>query len=215
MVRVIFEDNHLLVLSKPAGLLTQSSGTEDENLQAQGKLWLKEKYHKPGLVFLEPIHRLDKAASGLVIFAKTSKALSRLTEEVRKRAVKKIYLAVVSRAPVPDSGTLTHYLVHDDYRARVVDKNASQAKLAILNYKILKQVKAGILLEIELITGRYHQIRAQLAKIGSPIVGDKKYGSVESWVGSGIALQHVHFEIVHPITKELLVFEDLSFLQNS
>lgn len=208
MIDVIFEDNHLLVLNKPAGLLTQDSGTGKANLQDAVKKWLKQKYQKPGLVYLEPIHRLDGAASGLVVFAKTSKALSRLNESMRQRDLQKKYFALVSKGSrLEIEGHLKHYLIHDDHRARIVDKTKPQAKIAELHYKVVKEVPEGVLLEIELITGRYHQIRVQLTAIGSPILGDKKYGSTADWEGEGIALHHYQFEIEHPIKKEKCLFQ--------
>jgi len=207
MIDVVFEDNHLLVLNKPPGLLTQPSGTSRESLEEKAKNWLKDKYNKPGNVFLEAIHRLDKAASGIVVFAKTSKALSRLTAEVRNRNVKKIYHVLVGKHPPKNFGVLEHYLVHDNFRATVVDKEVSGAKPAKLHYKVIIERPEQILLEVELITGRYHQIRAQLASVGSPILGDTKYGSKDAWNFPGIALHHFHFEIPHPVTKEMLSFE--------
>lgn len=206
--RVLFEDNHVLALSKPAGLLTQPTKEEPESLQGLAKEWLKEKYKKPGNVYLEPIHRLDKSASGIVIFAKTSKALSRLVEAMRQKATKKIYWAVVETVPQEPEGDLHHALLHGDHVARVVSSNTPGAKMAHLHYKTLKSAPERALLEIELFTGRYHQIRIQLASIGCPILGDLKYGSKKRWKKAGIALHHTHFEIMHPITKETLVIDD-------
>jgi len=207
MLDVLFEDNHMLVLNKPSGLLTQPSGTAGLSLETLAKEWLKKKYQKQGSVFLEAIHRLDKSASGIVVFAKTSKALSRLTEEIRKKRTKKFYRALVKQAPIPSQGELKSYLLHEPYRARVANKCAPGAKAAEMRYRILRQQGGQTLLEVELITGRYHQIRAQLASIGSPILGDRKYGSVVGWSSTGIALHHFHFEILHPITKKLMTFE--------
>jgi 23S rRNA pseudouridine1911/1915/1917 synthase len=206
MIDIVFEDNHLLVLNKPSGLLTQPSGTDKKSLEELAKVWLKQKYEKPGNVFLEAIHRLDRAASGIVVFAKTSKALSRLMSEIRNKNVKKIYHALVKKAPPEKEGILEHYLIHDDYRATVVKKDHKEAKQCRLYYKVIKENSFGFLLEIDLETGRYHQIRAQLAAIGCPVAGDQKYGSKESWKGAGIALHHRYFEIPHPITKEMLSF---------
>lgn len=207
MIDVIYEDNHLLVLNKPSGLLTQPSGTSGENLQDNAKLWLKKTYQKPGNVFLEPIHRLDKAASGIVVFAKTSKALSRLTAEIRNKGVKKIYHALVEKLPPENAGFLEHYLIHDDFCAKVVKNGTTQAKHAKLHYEVLKTNNRKILIEVELLTGRYHQIRVQLAEAGSSILGDTKYGSKTPWNYPGIALHHYHFEIMHPVTKERLIFK--------
>lgn len=199
MIDIIYEDNHLLVLNKPAGLLTQPSGTDQPSLEAQAKAYIKEKYHKPGNVYLEAVHRIDKQVSGLVVFAKTSKALSRLNETVRSKSMRKVYWALLDLPPNPSEDTLKHYLVHDEHRARV----SPEGKLSVLHYKTL----ANGIVEIDLETGRYHQIRVQLAEIGCPIAGDVKYGSRKKFEGSGIALHHRLLELKHPTTGELLVLE--------
>ena len=188
----LFEDNHLLIVNKPPGLLTQPSGTDQDSLEASWKQWIKEKYHKPGNVFLEAIHRLDKPVSGIVVFAKTSKALSRLNQAERK----KVYTALLEKEPDPKEGTLKHHLVHDDFHARV----DPSGKLAVLHYKVIGTKRV----EIELETGRYHQIRAQFAAIGCPIVGDKRYGSPTVVAGGGIYLHHSLVELQHPVTGEKL-----------
>lgn len=199
-VKVLFEDNHLLVLNKPAGLLTQPSGTEQDSLETQAKKYIKEKYGKTGNVFLHAVHRLDKVVSGIVVFCKTSKALSRMNEEIRSKHAKKIYWAVVDKEPKETEGILEHYLVHDEFQARVSD----DGKLARLKYKVIEY----LLLEIELETGRYHQIRAQLSAAGIPIRGDVKYGSKTVFGdGRGIGLHHKHMEFEHPVTKEKVVVE--------
>ncbi len=205
-LKVIYEDNHLLVLDKPAGLLTQPSGTDRDSLEDQAKAWLKQKYEKPGLVYLHAIHRLDKAAAGLVLFAKTSKALERLSKALREHKVKKIYRARVERAPSVKEGTLEHYLLHDDHFAKAVTQGTAGAKLSRLHYKMIEEGKYP-LLEIDLETGRYHQIRAQLSAIGCPILGDEKYGSSVRRHLPGIELTHCRMEIMHPVTGELLVFD--------
>ncbi|MBY0529533.1 MAG: RNA pseudouridine synthase [Rhabdochlamydiaceae bacterium] len=199
---VIFVDNHLLVVNKPAALATQPHGPGVENLTDQAKAWVKRTYAKPGNVFLEPIHRLDKPVSGLVLFARTSKALSRLQEKMRARAFVKTYYALVDPMPKNLSGHLEHYLVHDEYRARVVTASHPQGKRARLSYKVIEDA----LLEIDLETGRYHQIRAQFAQEGCPIIGDVKYGSTTSWKKAGIALHHGKLSAPHPITQEHLLF---------
>jgi 23S rRNA pseudouridine1911/1915/1917 synthase len=204
MIEILFEDNHLLVVNKPAGLLTQPSGTDQDSLEAQAKAYLKEKYNKPGNVFLEAVHRLDKPVSGIVIFAKTSKALSRLNESLRSKQAKKIYRAWVEGIPKQKEATLEHYLQHGDFVASVVSKEHPEAKLARLSYKMLESKENSSLLEITLETGRYHQIRAQLAAIGHPILGDTKYGSKTT--AQEIALTHVRLEIEHPVTKEKMLF---------
>lgn len=166
---IVFEDNHLFVLNKPAGLLTQPSGTEQDSLEQQAKAWLKEAYQKPGNVFLEAVHRLDKPVSGLVVFGKTSKALSRLNTAIRAKQTKKFYYAWVDRPPPSLAGMLENFLIHDDFHAQVVSSSHPQGKLARLSYRLVESRGAGALLEIDLLeTGRYHQIRVQLATIRLP-----------------------------------------------
>lgn len=191
----LYEDNHILIVNKPAGLLTQPSGTTQDSLEARWKQWLKVKYNKPGNVFLEAIHRLDKPVSGIVVFAKTSKALSRLKGAERK----KIYVAQLESDPQEKEQTLKHHLVHDDYHARV----DPTGKLSILHYRVVGDKRV----EIELETGRYHQIRAQFAAIGCPIVGDMRYGSKTRLAGEAILLHHSQVELQHPVTGELLRVE--------
>lgn len=202
----IYEDNHLLVLNKPAGLLTQPSGTDQDNLEQQAKEWIKKKCQKPGNVFLEAIHRLDKSVSGLVLFGKTSKAVSRLNQSMRDKQTKKVYWAWVE-GDVGQDGILEDLVIHDDYQAKIVPESHPQAKLARLHYHILEKKLDRTLVEIDLETGRYHQIRVQFASRGHPIRGDRKYGSVQSFAPHQIALHHKRLEIPHPITKEWLIFE--------
>ncbi len=195
-MKPIFSDNHLLIVEKPPNIATQP------DLEEQAKAWVKQKYAKPGNVFLEPVHRLDKPASGLVLFARTSKALSRLHAQMRHRKIAKTYYALVSPLPSVPEGDLEHDLVHEDFRARIADRSDPRAKQALLHYRLLN---AEGLLEIALYTGRYHQIRAQLASIGAPIRGDRKYGSKAAWK-EGIALHHARMEFAHPITGLPLIF---------
>ena len=205
---IVFEDNHLLVVNKPAGLLTQPSGTEQDNLEGRCKAWLKEKYKKPGHVFLEAVHRLDKPVSGLVVFAKTSKALSRLNSSQREKKSFKYYLTLLEKIPEPIEGTLKDYLVHDEYKATLSSQNNPNAKLCVLHYKFIKKLKDFALIEVQLETGRYHQIRAQLAARGTPIVGDVKYGSrLSTPLEEGIPLHHHQLIIPHPVTGENLTFK--------
>lgn len=203
----LFEDNHLLVLNKPAGLLTQPSGTEQDSLEQQAKAWLKAVYQKPGNVFLEAVHRLDKPVSGIVVFGKTSKALTRLNASMREKQVRKIYWAWVEGSLSGDEGELEHFLIHDDFHAQVVDANHPQGKMARLTYSVLQRKKERTLLEIELATGRYHQIRLQLAALGHPIWGDRKYGGQSKYEPDAIALHHQRLQIPHPISQILLTFE--------
>lgn len=206
-MEVLFEDNHLLLLNKPAGLLTQPSGTAEESLEQQAKQWLKEVYCKPGGVFLEAVHRLDRPVSGIVLFAKTQKALSRLNESMRQRDVQKVYLCWVEGIPSPEEGHLTHYLLHGSHRAHLVPPNHPGGKQAVLRYRIVNYKGADALLEIHLETGRYHQIRAQLAAIGHPISGDVTYGAQQPDKGGTILLHHFRFSFPHPISKCLVCVE--------
>lgn len=207
MLIPLFEDNHLLVLNKPPGILTQPSGTEQASLEQQAKDWLKEVYGKPGNVFLEAVHRLDKPVSGIVVFAKTSKALSRLNLSMRTKQVRKIYWGWIEGVLVKQEGHLEHYLLHDDFQAKIVDAQHPQGKIAHLNYKVLERKKDRTLVEIELITGRYHQIRLQFAALGHPILGDRKYGGQMSYYPERIALHHRLLQLTHPISQNVLTFE--------
>lgn len=204
MVKVLFEDNHLLVLEKPAGLLTIAGGSEDDNLQDQGKAYLKESKNKPGNVFLEPVHRIDRPVSGIVLFAKTSKALSRLMAAMREGKYEKIYVAKVEGKFDQPEGRLIHYLTHDEYHAQVVGKTHPQGKESRLSYRVVENGELS-LVEIVLETGRYHQIRAQMAAIGHPIIGDTRYGSKTPL--SRILLHHSRLSFVHPVTQNPVVVE--------
>ncbi len=201
-MQTIYVDNHLCIICKPEGVPTQPVRPQVQNAVDWAKAWIKRTYRKPGRVYLEPIHRLDQPVSGLVLLARTSKALSRLQEMMRNQQIKKEYYAWVER-PLPEaSGVLEHYLFHDDHRAQVVSSTDPRGKKAVLSYQTLKVHEGRALLEIRLETGRYHQIRAQLSAMGSPILGDRKYRSQQSWTGEGIALHHGKLHFFHPITKE-------------
>lgn len=208
-LEIIFEDNHLFVVNKPAGILTQPSGTDQYNLEAMCKQWIKEVLKKPGNVFLEAIHRLDKPVGGIVVFARTSKALSRLNVSMREKQTLKTYTALIegNSSILNREGTLEHFLRHDDHFAEVVKEGTPDAKRARLHYRVIERKENESLVEIILETGRYHQIRAQFSAIGLPIVGDTKYGSRRSISGGIIALHHSKLQIPHPITAELLTFE--------
>lgn len=207
MVDILVEDNHLFVLNKPAGLLTQPSGTDQDSLEAQAKAWIKEKSQKPGNVFLEAVHRLDKPVSGIVVFSKTSKGLSRLNAFMREKSTRKCYTAIVEGSPSNLEGVLKNYLIHDEFQARVSHSADPNAKIARLSYRVVDKSARYSTVEIELDTGRYHQIRAQFAHIGCPIVGDRKYGSRSSLKEGVIALHHSSLQIPHPITKEILLIK--------
>lgn len=206
-MNVIYEDNHLLVLNKPAGVLTQPSGTNHSNLEQMAKSWLKVKYNKPGNVFLEAVHRLDKPVSGIVVFGKTSKSLTRLNESIRSKNTKKTYIAGVEGIPLVRMGVLEDFLIHDEHCAQIVSSSHQNAKLARLSYKIIESFEKEALLEIELETGRYHQIRVQLAGMGCSIWGDSRYGSSREFSRGSIALHHHRLHIPHPVTREILILE--------
>ena len=200
---MIYCDNHLLAAIKPAGLATQPHETDIDNFLDRAKKWLKKTYDKPGNVFLEPIHRLDKPVSGIVLFARTSKALSRLQAQMRAQEISKTYTALVEGALSNDTGTLEHFLVHSSHRASV----HPEGKRAVLTYRTIARNNATTLLEISLETGRYHQIRTQFSAIGHPIVGDVKYGSRTFWPDGGIALHHSKMRFKHPVTKQEIILE--------
>lgn len=205
-MEVLFEDNHLLIVNKPANLLTEPSGTLQDSVYDQAKKYLKEKYQKPGNVFLGIVHRLDKAASGIVLFAKTSKALSRLNEAMRGKKFKKTYTAIVNNKLPQDELVLEHYLVHDEYKAELSSKEKG-GKYCKLTYKILQKKGKLALLDVLLETGRYHQIRAQLSLINCQILGDYKYGSKEFFRENSIALHHRELEFIHPVTGAIVHVE--------
>jgi len=204
-MEILHEDNHLLIVSKPAGLLTQPGGKDRDSLEKQGKRYIKEKYQKPGLVFLEAAHRLDKASSGIVVFARTGKALKRLHEAIRRGEWKKRYLALIEGVLPEDHGVLEDYLVHGDHRAEIADAASPNAKHARLKYRYIGKR----CIEIDLETGRYHQIRVQLSSRGCPIVGDVKYGSIKAFPNQGIALHHASLEFIHPVTGKKIVKKSL------
>lgn len=207
---ILYEDNHIIVAVKPAGLLTQPTSLESNSLELLLKQYLKEKYQKPGEAFLGIVHRLDRPVSGIVLFAKTSKALARLNAAMRERAIHKTYDAIVDGCPPHLQGTLEHYLVHDDFFAKVSTPSDKEAKHAKLDYAVVESITKNSRpfsrLKIVLHTGRYHQIRAQLAFIGCPIFGDVKYGSSNSLGSHQIALHHGHLAMHHPVTKERMEF---------
>lgn len=205
--RILFADNHVLAVNKPAGLLSQDSGTGLRNLEDWAREWVRVDKAKEGAVFLNAVHRIDKAVSGIVLFARTSKALSRLNEDIRKRNCKKVYHVLVEGAPPKPSDELIHWLAHEHQRAEVCREGAKGAQRAVLRYKVLQLIGKLTVLEVDLETGRYHQIRAQLAAIGCPIAGDEKYGAKQKPEGSGIALHHRQLEITHPTLKTPVVIE--------
>lgn len=208
-LQILYEDNHLLVVNKKCGDLVQGDKTGDVTLLEQIKDFIKERDAKPGNVFLGLTHRLDRPTSGIVIYAKTSKALSRMNEKFKKREIQKIYWAVTS--PLPDSqpvsGTLTHYLRKNAKKnlVTVFTQPTKDAKKAVLHYNLIQKLDNYWLFEIELETGRSHQIRAQMAKIGASIKGDLKYGSPRSNPDGGIHLHARKVVFDHPVTKEKIL----------
>jgi len=199
--KILFEDNHLLFAEKAAGLLTQPAG-EEESLEDILKAFLKEKYQKKGNVFLHAIHRLDKPTSGIVLFAKSQKALERLNLAQRQHSIKKEYLAICEGHL--SSGSREHILIHDEHRARVVPEGTPEGKLASLSYEVLQESDTFCLVLVTLETGRYHQIRAQFAASGHPVLGDTKYGSRHRFSRDAITLHHFRMTIPHPISHKPL-----------
>lgn len=208
-VRVLFEDNHLLILDKPAGLPTQPSLEHKDALEVRAKAYLKDKYQKKGDVFLSAVHRLDKEVAGIVIFAKTSKALSRMNDLIREKKLEKFYHAKVHGALKIKEQRLCDFLVKKSHHAVVSSKTDPEAKECTLTYKVIKEEKNSSLLEIQLESGRYHQIRVQLSHLGYPVVGDTKYGSSISYPDSHIDLKHVRVVFEHPVQKTQIIIETL------
>lgn len=209
--QILFEDNHIIIINKKAGQLVQGDKTGDISLLDEVKSYIKQKYSKPGNVFAGLVHRIDRPTSGIVIFAKTSKALTRLTEMIKKREIKKTYWAVVKKNEIPETQRLVHYLKKNEKNNKAIIFNSlsaqSGSKEAILTYKIIKKSDHYLLLEIDLETGRHHQIRAQLSAIKCPIKGDLKYGADRSNSDGSIHLLARKIEFIHPIKKEKIVLE--------
>ncbi|MDL2256282.1 RluA family pseudouridine synthase [Parabacteroides sp. OttesenSCG-928-G06] len=200
---IIYEDNHLIAINKTGNEIVQGDKTGDTPLSEQLKAWLKEKYNKQGNVFVGVAHRLDRPVSGIVLFAKTSKALSRLNEMFRNGEVKKTYWAIVKNRPSQEEGELVNWLVRNEKQNKsyAYDTEKPNAKKAILHYKLIASSDNYHLLEIDLKTGRHHQIRVQLAKMGCPIKGDLKYGFDRSNKDGGISLHARKVSFIHPVSK--------------
>ncbi|MGX1929071.1 RluA family pseudouridine synthase [Flagellimonas sp. 2504JD4-2] len=205
---VVYEDNHLIVVNKRSGDIVQGDKTGDSPLSEVVKQYLKKKYDKPGNVYLGVVHRLDRPTSGIVLFAKTSKALPRLNKLFAEGKTKKIYWAVVKNPPFNENETLEHWLVRNpkQNKSYAHNKEVPNSKKAVLSYAVLKKLDSYTLLEIHLKTGRHHQIRAQLAAIGCHIKGDLKYGAARSNKDGGIHLHARSLELEHPVKKELATF---------
>lgn len=203
-MEVLYEDNHIIAVNKTCSEIVQGDKTGDEPLSETIKKYLKVKYDKPGDVFLGVTHRLDRPVSGVVLFAKTSKALTRLNEMFKTQQIKKTYWAIVKERPEQPEGRLEHYLVRNEKQNKSVAhiKMVPGAKKASLTYKLIGASDNFYLLEVHLETGRHHQIRCQLAKMGCPIKGDLKYGFARSNPNGGISLHARHVSFVHPVSKE-------------
>lgn len=206
---VVYEDNHIIVVNKTSSEIVQGDKTGDIPLSETVKQYLKEKYQKPGNVFVGVTHRLDRPVSGLVVFAKTSKALSRLNEMFKNSEVKKTYWAIVKECPRELEGELVHYLVRNEKQNKsyAYDKEVPDSKKAILHYRLIARSQNYNLLEVDLKTGRHHQIRCQLAKMGCPIKGDLKYGSARSNPDGSICLHARRISFIHPVSKEQIDLE--------
>lgn len=203
-MEILYEDNHIIILNKRCSEIVQGDKTGDEPLSDTLKRWLKEKYNKPGNVFVGVTHRLDRPVSGVVLFAKTSKALARLNEMFKNGEIKKAYWAIVKYAPKVPNAEITHWLVKNEKnnKSTAYEQEKPNSKKAILQYSTLLSSDNYTLLEIDLKTGRHHQIRCQLAKIGSPIKGDLKYGFSRSNPDGGISLHARSIRFIHPVSKE-------------
>jgi 23S rRNA pseudouridine1911/1915/1917 synthase len=206
-LNVLFEDNHIIAVNKTQHDLVQKDVTGDESLDDKIKQYLREKYQKPGEVFLGVVHRLDRPVTGVVLFARTSKALTRLTTMFRNSEIRKTYWAIVKNPPPKENDRLVHYLVRNakQNKSYCHDTPRPDSKQAMLSYKLIGKSDKYFLLEINLETGRHHQIRAQLASIGCPIKGDLKYGSARSNPDGGISLHAREISFIHPVTKKQLV----------
>ena len=208
-MEVIYEDNHIIIVNKQSGEIVQGDKTGDRPLSDIVKDYIKTKYQKPGAVFLGVVHRLDRPVSGLVVFARTSKALTRLNKMFAEGEVHKTYWAIVKNAPREAEGTLEHWLVRNEKQNKsyAYDKEKQNTKKAVLKYRVIGHSDNYTLLEVRLLTGRHHQIRCQLAAMGCPIKGDLKYGAPRSNPDGSISLMARRVEFVHPVSKETIIAE--------
>ena len=208
-MQVVYEDNHIIIVYKESGEIVQGDKTGDTPLAETVKAYIKEQYAKPGAVFLGVVHRLDRPVSGLVVFARTSKALSRLNDMFRKGEVHKTYWALVQNQPALPEGTLEHWLTRNEKQNKsyAYPREVPGSKKAILKYRLIGQSERYFLLEINLLTGRHHQIRCQLSAMGCPIKGDLKYGSKRSNADGSISLLSHRIDFIHPVSKEYIVVE--------
>ena len=208
-MQVVYEDNHIIIVNKQSGEIVQGDKTGDRPLSDIVKQYIKEKYQKPGEVFLGVVHRLDRPVSGLVVFARTSKALTRLNKMFAEGEIHKTYWAIVKNMPEQPEGTLTHWLVRNEKQNKsyAYTTEKPNAKKAILKYKVIGRSDNYTLLEVNLMTGRHHQIRCQLAAMGCPIKGDLKYGAPRSNPDGSISLMSRHVEFTHPVSKLQIAVE--------
>lgn len=208
-MKIVYEDNHVIIASKRSGEIVQGDKTGDRTLADDVKEYIKEKYAKPGNVFLGVTHRLDRPVWGLVVFAKTSKALARLNDMFRNGEVHKTYWAICQNAPAEPEATLTHWITRNEKQNKsyAYDREVPGSKKAVLHYRTISRSEHYTLVEIELMTGRHHQIRCQLAKIGCPIKGDLKYGARRSNPDGSISLLARKVEFIHPVSKERICVE--------
>ncbi|HCS72886.1 MAG TPA: RNA pseudouridine synthase [Clostridiales bacterium] len=207
-IPILFEDNHLLVVEKPVNMPSQGDASKDPDLLSILKEDIKIRYQKPGNVYLGLVHRLDRPVGGVMVFAKTSKAASRLSEQIRTRTFGKAYLVVVHKTPNPQKGRLEHYLAKNraTNTVQIVKASTKEGKQAILEYKVLEVKDMLSLVYVELLTGRSHQIRVQFSAIGHPLYGDQKYGAHVNKPGQQISLWSHEIRFLHPTTKEEMIF---------
>jgi len=206
-LEVLYEDNHLIAVNKQPSDIVQGDKTGDMPLSEVVKLWLKKKYNKPGNVFVGVAHRIDRPVSGVVLFAKTSKALSRLNEQFKSKEIRKTYLAAVCAMPPSQAGTVRNFMIKDGAknRSKVVSEKNKTAKEAVLDYRLIGESARYFFLEIKPITGRHHQIRVQLSAMGCVIKGDLKYGAPRSNKDASIHLHARELEFIHPVAKEKMI----------
>ena len=208
-MHVLYEDNHIIIVNKAPGEIVQGDKTGDTPLLEQVKLYIKEKYQKPGNVFLGVVHRLDRPVSGVVVFARTGKALARLNEMFRTGSVKKTYHAIVANAPQQEAATLEHWITRNERqnKAYAHPREVKDSKRAVLDYRTRGHSERYARLEVRLHTGRHHQIRCQLSTLGMPIRGDLKYGAKRSNPDGSISLLSHHVEFIHPVSKQKIVLD--------
>ena len=210
-MRVVYEDNHVIIVHKESGEIVQGDKTGDKPLSETVKDYIRDKYHKPGNVFLGVVHRLDRPVTGLVVFARTSKALSRLNDMFRNGEVHKTYWAITKNKPAEDEGTLVNWIVRNEKQNKsyVYDKEVPGTKRAELKYRVIAHTENYHLLEVHLLTGRHHQIRCQLAHMGCAIKGDLKYGAPRSNPDGSISLLSREVAFIHPVSKKEIKAESL------